>query len=45
MECIYFLPGVIGVIVIIWALVSDWRDKQREEERRRKIEEKYSKRI
>jgi hypothetical protein len=37
MECVYFLPGVIGIGLAIWALVSDWRDKLREEERHRKF--------
>jgi cadmium resistance protein CadD (predicted permease) len=41
MECVYFLPGVIGIGLGIWALVSDWRDKLREEERQRKLREKY----
>jgi cadmium resistance protein CadD (predicted permease) len=40
MECVYFLPGVIGIVLGIWALVSDWRDKLREEERQRKLREK-----
>jgi hypothetical protein len=40
MECVYFLPGVIGIGLSIWALVSDWRDKLREEERQRMHREK-----
>jgi hypothetical protein len=38
MECVYFLPGVIGIGLGIWALVSDWRNKLRREEKEREEE-------
>jgi cadmium resistance protein CadD (predicted permease) len=43
MECVYFLPGVIGIGLGIWALFSEWRDKLHEEERQRKLREKFDK--